>query len=72
MCIVPTAGDDLEGAPQDRGEDGAQQDVAGAVGQVVVAAALVGAQDRQLVGGAERDDRLSGVDARVLAGADRA
>jgi hypothetical protein len=38
---------------------------------VVVAACLVGAQDGQLVVGAERDDRLAGMDPRVLAGTDR-
>jgi hypothetical protein len=51
--------------------DRAQQDVARVDGQVVVAAALVGAQDRQLVVGAERDDRLAWVDALVLCGTDR-
>jgi hypothetical protein len=38
---------------------------------VVVAAPLIGAQDRQLVVGVERDDRLAWVDALVLCGTDR-
>jgi hypothetical protein len=54
-----------------RRKDRAQQDIAGAVGDVVIATALVGAQDRQLVGGAERDDRLAWVDALMLPAPDR-
>jgi hypothetical protein len=65
------AGDALDRAPQDRCEHGPQQQIARVVGQVVVATALVGAQDAQLVAGAERDHRLARVDARVLACADR-
>jgi hypothetical protein len=65
-------GDVVERSPHERCQDRAQQDVAGAVGQVVVAFALIGPQDRQLVRGAEHDDRLSRVDSRMVSGADRA
>jgi hypothetical protein len=64
------AGDVLECASHDRGEDCAQQHIARGVGEVVVAATLVGAQDGQLVVGADGDDRLAGMDAGMLAGPD--
>jgi hypothetical protein len=63
--------DVLQRASHDRLQDGAQQQVAGVVWEVVVAAALVGPQDGQLVGGADGDDCQSGVDSRVLAGPHR-
>ena len=53
------------GAAGQRGDGGAQDEVSRVGGEVVVAAVLVGEQCCQLVGGAERDDRLGGVDARV-------
>ncbi|MEA2271823.1 MAG: hypothetical protein QOI98_531, partial [Solirubrobacteraceae bacterium] len=54
----------------DQGCDhGAYHDVARSGWEVVVAAALVGAQRAELVAGAERDDRQPWMDARVLAGA---
>jgi hypothetical protein len=68
--VQMAAGDRLVCAACERGEDCSQQQVSGAVGEVVIAAALIGAQDGQLVVGAERDDRLAGVDAGVLVGAD--
>jgi hypothetical protein len=65
---LQVAGDDvLVRASHDRCEDRAQQQVAGAHWEVVVAAALAGAQRRELVSGAERDDRQPGMDSWVLA-----
>jgi len=62
----------LEDTPDDGREYGAQDDVAGAVGEVVVAAALIRAQCGQLVVVTERDDGQAGMHARVLSGAYRA
>jgi hypothetical protein len=70
-CLQVTGGDVLERASHDRGEDRSQQQVAGVVWEVVVAAALVGVQDGQPVVGAERDDCQAWVDPRVPAAADR-
>jgi hypothetical protein len=67
--VQVSAGDGVQCAPHDGCEDGAQQQVTAGVWEVVVAAALVGAQDGHLVGGTERDDRLAGMDARLLPGA---
>jgi hypothetical protein len=47
------ASDVLGGAAGDRVDDGAQDQVAAVGGEVVVAAGLVGAQDAQLISGAE-------------------
>jgi hypothetical protein len=65
--VQGAAGDGLDGAPPYRRQDRPQQRIARRLRQVVVAAALVGPQDGQLVAGAERDDRLARIDPRVLA-----
>ena len=53
MCseadLQVSAGEVLQDAPRDAEQHGAQQDVAGAVGEVVVASGLVGAQGADLV-----------------------
>jgi hypothetical protein len=48
----------------------AQQQVPAAVCKVVIAAALIGPQNRQLVVGSERDNGLARMDAGVLIAAD--
>jgi hypothetical protein len=57
-------------ATRERVQNGAQDEVVHVDGQVVIAAALVGAQRREVVGRADCDDGLARVDARLqLAGA---
>ncbi len=57
----------LQDPPHDGCDDGAQQDVTCAGWEVVVAAALVGTQRRELVAGAERDHRQRWMHARMPA-----
>jgi hypothetical protein len=74
--VQVTLGSRLQRASCDCCEDGAEQQIGGAVGEVVVAAALVGAQDGQLVAAsaALAPSVMAGwgMDPGVLAGAQRA